>query len=160
MRSIGLGWVEFKGQWSSSKDENTGTVAQLKSHLATILTAELQRRRDKLIPEDCPAPLLTRKTFKALGTPTVQADELSDDRIDLTSEEILAAAEKRRRELELAGEIDWVGDRQPKSSEVPLDNSIVGVELEIRWRYRHKETGEPIYIWTSGEVVQVSSALR
>lgn len=54
-----------------------------------------------------------RKTFKSLGTPTVQAGELSSDRIDITPEEAAAAAQRRRTELEVQGEIDWVADRQP-----------------------------------------------
>jgi hypothetical protein len=154
MRSIGLGWVEFKGQWFSSRDENTGTISQLRAHLKEIVTEENERRRDGELPAECPAPLMSRKTFKSLGTPTVQADSLSDERTELTSEEVRAAADKRRQELEAAGEIDWVGDRQPHKDEVPLDNSLVGVKLEVRWRYRHKVTGKPIYIWVSGEVVQ------
>lgn len=28
--------------------------------------------------------------------------------------------------------------------------------LEVRWRYRIQDTGEPTYIWAEGEVVQVS----
>lgn len=158
MRSIGLGWVEFKGQWSSTSDETTGTVAQLKAHLLTILDAEAERQRSGEMPKDCPAPLLSRKTFRALGTPTVQAESLSDDRTEMSSVELLEQAKKRRKELELAHEIDWVEDRQPASSEVPLDNSLLGVELEIRWRYRNKDTGEPVYIWCAGEVVQVCYA--
>lgn len=160
MRSIGLGWVEFKSKWFSSTDEHTGTVAQLKAHLGEILVTEVQRQRSGDIPQDCPAPLLARKTFKSLGTPTVQAESLSDEKTDLTSEELRTAAERRRRELELAGEIDWVCDRQPKSSEVPLDNTLVGVEVEVRWRYRHKESGDPVYIWSPGEVVQVRAPFR
>lgn len=62
---------------------------------------------------------------------------------------------KRRRELEITGQIDWVGDRQPPASAVHLDNNLIGVEVEVRWRYRHKESGEPLYIWVAGEVVQV-----
>jgi hypothetical protein len=99
---------------------------------------------------------MTRKTFKMLGTPTAQADSLSDERTELTSEELRAAAVKRRQELEAAGEIDWVGDRQPDKEDVPLDNSLVGTKLEVRWRYRHKVTGKPVYIWVTGEVVQVN----
>lgn len=100
---------------------------------------------------------MQRKTFKALGTPTVQADALSDQRTELSAEQIREDAIKRRSELERQGEIDWVGDRQPDAKEVPLNNSLVGVGLEVRWRYRHKDTGAPIYIWAPGEVVQVQS---
>jgi len=28
--------------------------------------------------------------------------------------------------------------------------------LEVRWRYRHKDTGKPVYIWCEGEVVQAA----
>ena len=28
--------------------------------------------------------------------------------------------------------------------------------LEVRWRYHHKETGKPVYIWCTGEVLQVA----
>ena len=44
IRSIGLGWVELKGQWFSSADEDTGTVEQLRSHLKTILDEEVVQR--------------------------------------------------------------------------------------------------------------------
>ena len=49
--------------------------------------------------EECPAPLLQRKSFKALGTPTVQAAALSNERIDLTADEVLAEAVERRKEV-------------------------------------------------------------
>lgn len=29
----------------------------------------------------------------------------------------------------------------------------------MRWRYRHKTTGEPVYIWCQGEVIQVRTCL-
>jgi hypothetical protein len=190
MRSIGLGWTELKGQWFSSKDENTGSVDQLRGHLKTILEEELEQREKGELPDECPAPQLQRKTFKSLGTPTVQASALSDSLTDLDPEELLAAAEKRRKEvcaalrvqirscacerafcsrcrdrresgcacpqLEVRGEIDWVEDRQPPKGTVPLDNSLVGTMVEVRWRYRHKVTGKPIYIWCTGEVLQVA----
>lgn len=62
---------------------------------------------------ECPAPQMRRKTFKALGTPTVQADALSCDHTTLSAEQLVHRAEQRRAELEAAGTIDWVGDRQP-----------------------------------------------
>ena len=106
MRSIGLGWNEFKGQWFSSADENTGTVEQLRGHLKTILDEEAVQRENGDLPsktgepkQRCPVPQLQRKSFKALGTPTVQASALSDERIELTSEDLLAEAVKRRKEV-------------------------------------------------------------
>lgn len=87
----------------------------------------------------------------------MQALELSNDEVDLTSEDVLAVAQKRRAELEAAGEIDWVSDRQPyPTGQGPTPGKdLIGKKLEVRWRYRHVETGEPVYIWCEGEVVQV-----
>lgn len=126
MRVIGLSWSDWKTPWSSSKDEYIGTEDQLRVHLKEVLKEEhsLEIRgllpskvRALATPEDlvaeCPAPQLRRKTFKSLGTPTVQAAALSNDKTDLDPEAVAAAAQRRRRELEIAGEIDWVADRQP-----------------------------------------------
>lgn len=32
----------------------------------------------------------------------------------------------------------------------------MGKKLEVRWRYTNKDTGEPVYLWAEGEVVQVA----
>lgn len=199
MRTIGLSWTDWNTPWSSSTDENVGTVSQLQDHLAEVIKEERALAQRGLLPskeralqsaealsEECPAPQLKRKTFKALGTPTVQAGELCADKIDLSPEQITAAAQRRRVELEMRGEIDWVADRQPYATGqerystvasmcVTVEHAhslqltpsplcvfiraLVGKMLEVRWRYRHKTTGEPVYIWCEGEVVQVCVAL-
>lgn len=173
MRVIGLSWSDWATPWSSSSDEQVGTVAQLLSHLKQVLNeesklctlGELPSRERALkdadaLAAECPAPQLKRKTFKSLGTPTVEADALSADRVELSSAEVLAAAQQRRAELEAAGEIDWVHDRQPfPTGQGPIpDKKLVGKRLEVRWRYKHVETGEPVYIWCEGAVVQVCCA--
>jgi len=171
MRTIGLSWTDWKTPWSSSSDENVGTISQLKDHLADVIKEEKALAQRELLPSreralesaealvgECPAPQLKRKTFKTLGTPTVQAGELSADKTDLSPEQIAASAQKRRTELEMQGEIDWVADRQPYATgQGPTPSkALVGKMLEIRWRYRHKTTGEPVYIWCEGEVVQAT----
>lgn len=98
MRCIGLSWSEWKTPWSSSTDEVVGTVEQLTSHLKAVLEEEKACGRRSLLPSkeqallsaeslaaECPAPQLRRKTFKALGTPTVQAKALSNDKINFVS---------------------------------------------------------------------------
>lgn len=170
MRVIGLSWSEWKTPWSSSIDENVGTLDQLVAHLKEVLEREKVLARQKELPrkeyalsskealaEECPAPLLQRKSFKALGTPTVQSDALSDCSIEISADEALAMAQQRRSELEAAGEIDWLCDRQPFNTGQgpPPDKTLVGKTLEVRWRYRHKETGEPVYMWCEGQVIQV-----
>ena len=91
----------------------------------------------------------------------------------------------RRSELEAAGEIDWVEDRQPyprgqvqrhAQADAPHAQSptvthlictqgptpncrMIGLKIEVRWRYTHKVTGKPVYIWCDAEITQVLSRL-
>lgn len=126
MRCVGLSWTDWETPWSSSADEYVGTVAQLREHLKAVLVEEHSLEARGLLPSkdralvdaqslkaECPAPQMRRKTFRALGTPTVQADALSCERTTLSADELATRAELRRTELEVAGEIDWVCDRQP-----------------------------------------------
>ena len=65
-----LQWVEFKAaKWSSSNDENIGTVDELAAHLRTIIEHERARRAAGELPSSAPAPILRRKSFKDLGHP-------------------------------------------------------------------------------------------
>lgn len=96
----------------------------MRTHLKAVLKEEDELEKRHLLPSkahalatpndlvaECPATQLRHKTFKSLGTPTVQAAALSNDKIDLDPEAIAAAAQCRRRELEIAGEIDWMAGR-------------------------------------------------
>eukprot|EP00966_Prymnesium_polylepis_P102756 2380503-Prymnesium_polylepis.1 len=78
MRVIGLGFVEFKTAWSSSKDETVGSIADLTTTLVEILKEERERGADDELPKVAVVPIMKRKVFKALGDPTVQAAQLSD----------------------------------------------------------------------------------
>ena len=73
MRTVGLQWVEYRAAWSSSKDEDIGTVEDLRGQLKELIEVERERQFEGELPEQAPAPLLKRKTFKELGTPTMQA---------------------------------------------------------------------------------------
>lgn len=123
---MGLSWSDWKTPWNSSTDEYVGTVEHLTAHLKEVLEAEQSLKRRGELPSkpralqsvddlhsECPPPQMQRKTFKKLGTPTVQAAALSSDRTELTPQQLVAAAQRRRAELEAAGQIDWVCDRQP-----------------------------------------------
>ena len=90
MRTRGLQWVEFKAKWSSSNDENIGTVDELAAHLRTIIEHERARRAAGELPSSAPAPILRRKSFKDLGTPTAQALALAEQRLEYSAEELRA----------------------------------------------------------------------
>lgn len=119
MRTIGLGWIEFRSKWSSSSDECIGSISDLTTQLIDILEEEADRQ----IPDAAPAPIMQRKTFKQLGERTLQAEELADQRLSLTAEQLLAAAIRERRRLEEAGILDTVLDRQPEKPP-PLDENL------------------------------------
>lgn len=78
MRSIGLSWTDWNTPWSSSVDQYTGTVEQLRNHLKEVLAEERSLEQRGLLPSkpralassgglkaECPPPQLKRKTFKA-----------------------------------------------------------------------------------------------
>mmetsp|Transcript_3583 Transcript_3583/g.11053 ORF Transcript_3583/g.11053 Transcript_3583/m.11053 type:complete len:311 (-) Transcript_3583:70-1002(-) len=160
MRVIGLGFVHFKLQWSSSSDATVGTVASLSEMLKEMLTEENQRRRTGNLPRRAAVPVMKRKTFKELGTPMVQAASTSMTTKDLDPEQLLKLAERKREELEIEGELDITSDRQP-AKPPKLNDEFVGAEIEINWRYwtLDEKTGKrkAMLIWCAGEVVQIAN---
>ena len=167
MRVIGLGFDEFKPAYSSSKDEYIGTADDLTEQLRDILLEEEERRREGTLPEAAVVPQMRRKTFKELGTPTVQAQALSDKVLALPAAELLERARAERQRLGDAGEIDEVEDNQP-SEAPPCDDSLPGAGLEVRWRYWVPVTDEEraagdkrkkkaVDIWCECEAVQIAN---
>lgn len=97
----------------------------------------------------------------------MQAGDLGTTIKELSADELLALAEEKYAELEAAGEIDGVGEAQDGKPPT-LDESMVGVELEICWRYwrppteEEKAKGEKrkkigLKIWCEGTVEQVAN---
>ena len=168
MRVIGLGFIEFKTPWSSSTDETIGTVKDLTALLEEILYDENAREIDGDLPEVAVVPVMKRKTFKALGTPTAQATEFAGAIKGLSQVELLELAEAERERLEEAGELSAVGDMQPRKPP-KIDDSIVGSQLEICWRYWRAPTAEEkapagekrrkigVKMWCEGTVEQVAN---
>jgi hypothetical protein len=167
MRVIGLGFVEFKTAWSSSNDETVGTVDDLTAQLHDILVEERERRDCSELPAVAVVPVMKRKTFRALGDPTVQAGQLADCIKAVPGEELLLLAEQRRMELEEAGEVDRLGDNMFENAP-PLDDEVVGTQLEVCWRYWRAPTAEEIAkgerrkkigvkIWCEGEITHVAN---
>lgn len=134
-------------------------MPELTNHLKEILNIEQTRRAAGELPTHAPAPIMRRKTFKELGSPTEQAKELTDQRIELSADELRAAAERARARLEAAGQIDSVWEQQGVGTDAaPSFDTLEGKTIELRWRYYIIEDGKrkPVYIWCSGEVVEVA----
>ena len=76
-----------------------------------------------------------------------------------------AAAELEQERLEAAGEIDRVADAQSDRRDAPTLDSLVGVEIEVRWRYwvedlTRKSKRRSVYIWCAGVVTEVADGRR
>ena len=72
-----------------------------------------------------------------------QAKELAAQRVEMTSDELRAAAERERIRLEAPGEIDIVGDRLGVGADAaPSFDTLLGKTVEVRWRYWAKEDGK------------------
>ena len=161
MRTRGLRWVDFATKWSSTLDDDAGSVADLEGALKEIIDEERERRAAGELPEAAPAPLMKMKTYKELGTPTAQAEALAEMREVLTEDELgREKVERERERLEAVGEIDAVGDAQPEQA--PEFDTLVGWQLELRWRYyvtdnSCKSGRRSEYIWCTGEVVEVAN---
>ncbi|KAL3909648.1 MAG: hypothetical protein SGPRY_009350 [Prymnesium sp.] len=162
---IGLGFDEFnKPSWSSSKNEDIGTNDDLFGLLHDILMEEDGRRRASELPASAVIiPQMRRKTFKELGTPTVQATAFSTKVLSVPEAELLRRAKEERHQLVEAGELDEVGDNQLLQTP-GCDHNLIGTMLEVRWRYWEKVTDpndkrkkKTIDIWCEGEVVQIAN---
>jgi hypothetical protein len=103
------------------------------SYIRDLIHSNRAREIDNDLPKVAVVPVMKRKSFKQLGTPTVQAGELAHSIKELSDEELLELAEEERERQEEAGELDAVGDVQPEKPPA-INDSIVGTELEICWR--------------------------
>lgn len=50
MRTIGLGWHQFAAQWSSSKDDEVGSVEALRDRLKQLLVREQEVQKEGELP--------------------------------------------------------------------------------------------------------------
>eukprot|EP00965_Chrysotila_dentata_P119336 3945045-Pleurochrysis_carterae.AAC.1 len=96
------------------------------------------------------------KTFKQLGSPTADHEELMTvEQIDPEKLRDAASAARVANDEELV--TDAVQDRQP-SEPPPLDSRLVGHKLEVRWRYHLSPTSSAshpaslyTYMWCEGQ---------
>ena len=156
-------WDEFRTAWSSGSDDEIGSVEDLTGHLKEIIAEEQERRRAGELPEEAPAPIMKRKTFKELGTLTPQAEQLGERHTKITAEQLRAAAVQEQERLEERGEIDRVADGQPK--EAPSFDSLVDKEIEVRWRYWVKDPSRKSgrrsqYIWCAAPLWRLLTGPR
>ena len=108
---------------------------------------------------------MARKVFKPLGTLTPAAAALASPFLELNEDELRERVAVRRQQLIAEGEIDDLEDEQRDLAAPPLDDSLIGWRIEVRWRYwrpateadRQKHKVQE-YIWCEGEVVALTAA--
>eukprot|EP00965_Chrysotila_dentata_P177870 5875061-Pleurochrysis_carterae.AAC.1 len=126
MRVLGLGLAEHAIPSSTGGRQRSND--ELLDALAKALKAEAQLRANGALPAEAAAPRMKNKSFKQLGTPTVDAEELAEvEEIDLEKPQASATAARGTEEAEL--HTDAVQDRQP-SEPPPLDARLIGRKIE------------------------------
>jgi hypothetical protein len=154
MRTIGLGWDQFKTKWSSKTDPTIGTAVHLRSLLGEILTHEITERRLKQLPTEAAPPQYAATDLGQLGT--ADADALAIQSKSLFSkEELDAKAEAAVERREAAGISDSVELMQQQDAPA-FNQKLVGKQLEVLWKYFDKDTNEPMLIWATGRVKRIA----
>ena len=158
MRVIGLGWNQFKTQWSAKSDPTIGTVTHLRALLVRdILPHELSEQRLKQLPTEAAPPHFTAKDLGQLGTANADALAIKSKAIFSTGE-LKTKAEEAVKRREAAGISDSVERMQP-AEPPPFDQRLVGKRIEVLWKYFNKDTDEPLLIWATGRVARVADGL-
>jgi len=179
MRVIGLGWTQFGTRWSSRKDDSVGSLDHLKSLLKDVLAEEKALGRLGQLPTCAAPPPMRVKSYKQLGTPCIDAQELQGQvrasvrpsvrpsarpparprravyccQALFNVDELEAKAQLVREQREAAGISDRVEDGQPELPP-PFDESLVGKEIEVLWPY--KNNGKTVLIWAPGRVAAIA----
>ena len=162
MRVLGCGWDKYETRWSSNKNAKIGTVEHLTTLLEEIFVDELARARfppgtERGLPTEAAPPQHRARAVSQLGTLDPEAAAIRGKALFSTEELRIKAEAARERRIE-AGISDPVENMQPVKNP-PFDQSLVGKWLEVRWKYKNKDTGEPEYIWSTGKVTRVADGL-
>mmetsp|Transcript_13403 Transcript_13403/g.29103 ORF Transcript_13403/g.29103 Transcript_13403/m.29103 type:complete len:910 (+) Transcript_13403:516-3245(+) len=148
MRTIGLGWKEYSTAWS--KDGVEHTPEYLANHLKNII----QLGQSKVVPDEPPVAIPTRKALPKLGSEAADVAAMDSAR-RLDESDLKDKARRIRLEREAAG----IGDRyelmQP-ASQPAIDGQLVGKRLEVLCEYDMLEEEDPGLAWCQGLVVAVS----
>ena len=161
MRVIGLGWAQFATHWSSNKDAKKGTVAHLRSLLKEIIVEETKQRRLKQLPTEAALPQQIKRNLGNLGTASTDAIEIEKKAI-FSTEELDAKSElamQRRVEAGIADTVECMNGVAGETGAPAFNQELVGKQLEVCWRYYHKDTMEPMHIWSTGRVKRVADGL-
>eukprot|EP00965_Chrysotila_dentata_P159841 5280153-Pleurochrysis_carterae.AAC.1 len=156
MRLLGLGLSEHAISWSAAGTQRSNE--KLFTALGNVLEAESQLRADSVMPTETVPPRMKPETFKQLGSPTADAEELlTVEAID--ADKLRSAASAARAAIDEQLVADTVQDRQP-SEPAPLNAQLVGLRIEVRLRCHLTPTPAAsnlhIYIWCEAVVEKVA----
>eukprot|EP00965_Chrysotila_dentata_P167196 5520672-Pleurochrysis_carterae.AAC.1 len=153
MRVLSLDLAEHAISWSTGgRKRSNGEPLDAK-----VLKAEAQLRTDGALPAEAAAPRMKNKTFKQLGTPTIDAEKLAEiEEINIDKFHDWATTARGTEALRS----NAVQNRQP-SEPPPVDSRVVGRNLELRWPHiittpSQSTPDEHTYMWCEGEVASVA----
>ena len=157
MRTIGLGWDQFKTKWSSKTDATVGTVAHLRALLVDdILPYERAEARLKRLPTEAAPPQFTAKEIGQLGTESAEACAVKSKAI-FSMEELerkTAEAMARREAAGISDSVEWLQQKEAPA----FNQQLVGKRLEVLWKYQLPD-GTSQLIWATGRVARVADGL-
>ena len=156
MRTIGLGWNQFKTKWSAKNDATIGTVAHLKSLLLNIIAHEIAERRLKRLPTEAAPPQFTAKDIGTLGTANADALAVKSKAI-FSAEELARKSDEAIARREAAGISDRV-ERLQQPEAPAFNQQLVGKRMEVLWKYMLPD-GKSQLIWATGRVARVADGL-
>ena len=79
-----------------------------------------------------------------------------------STEELQRKAEaemQRRVEAGISDTVENLNGVAGMTGAPAFDQALVGKQVEVCWKYFHKETKEPMLIWSPGRVVRVADGL-
>lgn len=161
MRVLGLGWTQYATRWSSQADQRIGTVSHLQELLEEIIVEERAQRRLKRLPTEAALPNQLDQNLGQLGTADADAAAI-ERRCVFSLAELERKAQLAMERRAAAGVSDSLEDLNAgvNGGLAPaFDQSLVGKQIEVLWKYVDAETQQPHLIWASGRVARVADGL-
>ena len=79
-----------------------------------------------------------------------------------STEELKAQSDaemKRRVEAGISDTVENLNGVAGETGAPTFDQTLVGKQIEVCWKYFHKDTKEPMLIWSTGRVIRVADGL-
>ena len=143
------------------RHEDIGTVAHLRELLKEIHVEEATQRRLKQLPDEAALPQQIRCNLGQLGTADVGAKDIEKKALFSAeeNERKSEAAMQRRVEAGIADTVENMNGPSGETGAPAFDQQLVDKQVEVCWKYLHKDTNEPMLVWSPARIVRVADGL-